>query len=130
MADYRSTTYVPVTLPEVFGYLADVSHLPEYLHRVRAARTTGPEQVHTTATLPDGQTVEGDADWHVDDVRKRIAWGSGDYHGELRVHETADTTKVTLHLHTPHEHDDEVQHGADAAMEQIRLAVSHDPNAM
>ncbi|MCV2394702.1 hypothetical protein OEB99_10320 [Actinotalea sp. M2MS4P-6] len=133
MADYHSTTYVPVTLPEVFAYLTDASHLPEYLHRMREAHATAPDVVHTTATLPDGATVESDAAWHVDEGRKRISWSSGpngEYHGELKIHETAETTKIMLHLHTPHDRDDEVQRSADDALAQIRAAVSHDVSAM
>jgi hypothetical protein len=61
------------------------------------------EEVHTTARLPDGKPVEGDAWFRVDADARRIEWGSegpNEYHGYLDVAPSGAGSSVEVHLHT------------------------------
>lgn len=76
MADFRASTTVNAAEGALFDYLSTVQNLPHYFSRMTSATPGDGEQVHTTAQMPDGTQVEGDAWFHVDDSAQRIEWGS------------------------------------------------------
>jgi uncharacterized membrane protein len=103
MGDFTLSTSVDTDAQTLFDYLSDVGNLPDYFSRMTSAEAGDGEEVHTTAQLPDGKEVEGDAWFRIDDTAQRIEWGSegpNDYHGYLEVTSTATVSSVEAHLHT------------------------------
>lgn len=127
MADYQGSTTVSAPADSLFAYLADVENLPGYFARIRDARRTGGDEVHTKATLPDGRDVEGDAWFRVDDSRQHISWGSeddaNDYNGYLDVSPDGDGSRVEVHIHSPHADSPQVQQGIDETLATIKQQV-------
>ena len=103
MADFRATTTVDAAEGALFDYLSQVQNLPHYFSRMTSATPGDGEEVHTTAQMPDGTEVEGDAWFRVDESTQRIEWGSEgahDYHGSLEVTGTSDGSRVEVQVHT------------------------------
>lgn len=127
MADYDGTTTVAAPQDALFAYLSDVSNLPEYFARMTEAHSTGPEEVHTEARMPDGQSVEGEAWFRVDEAAKHIAWGSegeNAYNGFLDVTASSDgASQVQVHIHSPHTDDPQVQQGVEETLATIKEKV-------
>ena len=128
MADFRGTTTVQAPAQQVFDYLSDVGNLPEYMAMMTSARRGDGDAVHTTASLPDGSEVEGEAWFRTDADARRVEWGAQgphDYRGELEVTGDGGTSQVTMRLHTTRAEDDDeqVQGGIDETLADIaRLA--------
>jgi len=127
MADYQGRTSVSAPESTLFAYLSDVSKLPEYFARMTEAHSTGGDAVHTEARMPDGNTVEGEAWFRVDEGAKRIEWGApggSDYHGSLDVTAVDDaTSRVEVTIHSPHVDDAQVQQGVDQTLATIKEKV-------
>lgn len=124
MSNFEGSTTVEADEQEVFDYLRDVRNLPEYFSRMTSAEPGEGEEVHTTAELPDGSEVEGDAWFRVDEENRTITWaaeGPDDYRGSLEVSRQPSGVRVAVHLHTTRvdEDDREVQQGIDATIEEI-----------
>jgi hypothetical protein len=78
--------------------------------------------------MPNGQLVEGDAWFTVDDDARRIEWGSeglNDYHGSLEVSSTATGAEVRAQLHTTrvNDEDSDVQQGLEETLATIKRLV-------
>lgn len=89
----------------MFDYLSQVANLPRYFTRMTSAQPGDGQEVHTTARMPDGQEVQGDAWFRVDRDAQRIEWGSegpNDYHGYLDVRpaDGGHSSEVEVHVHT------------------------------
>ena len=138
MGTYESTTTVTAAPDELFSYLSDVNNLPEYFAAMKSADLAGnaegtaggsvppgSEAVHTVAEV-DGQRREGEA-WLTRDADERsLRWGSegpNDYHGELRVDGSGESSQVTVRLHTEHVEDEHIQDGLDATLAKIKQEV-------
>ena len=134
MGTYESTTTVTASPDELFSYLSDVHNLPEYFASMKSADPAGraegdvppgSEAVHTVAEV-DGQRREGEA-WFTRDADDRsLRWGSegpSDYHGELRVDGSGETSQVTVRLHTEHVDDGRIQDGLEATLAKIKEEV-------
>ena len=103
MADFSGTTSVATSPDVLFDYLSDVSHLPEYFARMTSAAPGDGEEVRTTARMPDGTTVEGDAWFRVDASARTLEWGSegpSAYAGRLAVRPAGDGSEVEVQLRT------------------------------
>lgn len=103
MADFTGTTSVSVPPATLFDYLSDVGNLPRYFARMTSAVPGDGEEVKTTAKMPDGTEVQGDAWFRVDQGAQRIEWGSegpSSYAGHLEVRSAGDGSEVEVHLHT------------------------------
>jgi uncharacterized membrane protein len=113
MGDFTGSTTVDVAPDALFDYLSDIANLPDYFTRMTSARRGDGEEVHTTASLPDGREVEGDAWFRVDDGEQRIEWGSegpNDYHGHVDVTPSGSGgSTVEVHLHTTRVEDGDSQ---------------------
>ena len=125
MADFTETTVIAVAPETLFAYLAEISNLPRYFARITSASKGEGEEVHTTATMPDGTKVSGDAWFRVKDADQRIEWGSegpSDYHGHLDVRPSGDGSEVEMHLHTTRAaaEDPEVQDGIIETLKNIK----------
>jgi uncharacterized membrane protein len=122
MGDFTGSTTVNVSPSKLFDYLSDVGNLPDYFARMTSAQPGDGEEVHTTARMPDGQEVQGDAWFRVDDDAQRIEWGSegpNDYHGYVDVRPSGDGSEVEVHVHTTR-----VDDGSSEVDEGIRETLS------
>jgi len=125
MADFTGTTQVPVPTDALFDYLSDLGNLPKYFSRMTSARAGEGAEVITTAKMPGGAEVQGDAWFRVDKTAQRIEWGSqgqSEYSGYLDVTPSGDGSQVEVHLHTTrvHEGDREVQDGVTETLDNIK----------
>ena len=103
MGDFTGTTSVSLPVDALFGYLSDVSNLPKYFSRMTSAEPGDGEEVRTTARMPDGTGVQGDAWFRVDTAARRIEWGSegpSEYAGHLQLIPDGQGSQVEVHLHT------------------------------
>ncbi len=129
MADFTGTTTVDAPQEALFDFLSDVSNLPRYFARMTSAERGNGEEVHTTAQMPDGTTVEGDAWFRVDASNRHIEWGAegaSEYHGSVDVRPTRTSgSEVEVHVHTTRVEpgDSEVQEGVDRTLAQIKQLV-------
>lgn len=110
MSDYEQTQQVDAAAATVFAWLADVSHLPDYLPPVVAASLEGEsegnnpgQKLRTTLRIPGDEQRSFDAEGYlsVDENARRMEWGaeSGrDYSGYLTVAESNGGSEVTVHL--------------------------------
>ncbi|MDT7743355.1 MAG: hypothetical protein QOE59_2433 [Actinomycetota bacterium] len=128
MADFTSTTTVDASPEDLFAFLSDVGNLPRYFARMKTAEPAEGNAVRTSAELPDGSHVEGEAWFEVDENAQHLAWGaegSSDYHGDLDVRPDERGAVVEVHLHTtrvePGDH--EVQKGLDTTLDTIKTLV-------
>lgn len=125
MADFTGTTTVSVPTSALFDYLSDVANLPKYFSRMTSARPGQGEEVRTTARMPDGTEVQGDAWFRVDRDAQRIEWGSegpSEYSGSLDVRPSGEGSEVEVRLHTTRVEsgDREVQDGVDETLSNIK----------
>ena len=128
MADFQATTTVDADENALFDYLSQVSNLPHYFARMTSAEPGDGHEVHTTAQMPNGQRVEGDAWFTVDPDARRIEWGSegaNDYHGSIEVNGTTTGADVRAQLHTTRVDDgnSEVQQGLEEALATVKRLV-------
>jgi uncharacterized protein YndB with AHSA1/START domain len=134
MGTYESTTTVTAAPDELFAYLSDVHNLPEYFAAMKSADPAGhaegdvppgSEAVHTVAEV-DGQRREGEAWFTTDADDRSLRWGSegpNDYHGELRVDGSGESSQVTVRLHTEHGEGARIQEGLEATLATIKQEV-------
>lgn len=147
MADYEQTQQVDAPAEEVFTWLADVSHLPDYLPPVTDASLLGPsegdnpgQKLRTTLQHPEDKSRTFDSEGYlsVDQSARRMEWGaeSGrDYTGWLTVADAGGgSSAVTVHLSLgprsaegdiPDEEgaEDPLQEGIAATLESIRRQI-------
>lgn len=128
MADFSGTTTVSAPAKDLFDYLSEVGNLPRYFSRMTSAERGDGEEVRTTAKMPDGTQVQGDAWFRVDDGQRRLEWGSegpSDYRGDLLVTEAGEGSEVAFHLHTTRADagDSDVQDGIDETLAAIKRLV-------
>lgn len=128
MADFTGSTHVDRDDRALFDYLSDVSHLPDYFAKMTHAKPGDGAEVHTRAAMPDGQEVEGDAWFRVDESARRIEWGSegpSGYHGHLAVSGDGDGSRVEVHISTERvpEGRDEVTDGIEETLVNIKRIV-------
>ncbi len=128
MGDFEARTTVDTDENALFDYLSQVSNLPRYFTRMTSAEPGDGAEVHTVARMPDGQQVEGNAWFTVDDEARRIEWGSEgphDYHGSLQVSAAGPGAEVHARLHSTRvgDGDTEVQQGLDDTLATVKRLV-------
>lgn len=112
MADFTESTTIDMPAQALFDYLSEVGNLPKYFARMTSAEPGDGEEVHTTARMPDGTEVAGEAWFRVSESSQRIEWGSegpNDYSGYLDVTPAGDTSTVEVHIHTTRVEDQDQQ---------------------
>lgn len=127
--DYDESTTVAAPAAQLFDYLSDVSHLPQYFDRMTSAKQAQGDAVDTTARMPDGTEVAGQAWFTVDDAAQSITWGSegeNAYHGGLEVTGDDETSEVRLHLHSSHE-GQQITDAIKKSLDTIRQLVETGP---
>lgn len=112
----------------MFDYLSDVSNLPHYFARMTEATPGDGEEVHTKARMPDGQEVQGDAWFRVDEGATSIEWGSegaSNYRGSVTVMSSGAGSEVEVSLHTERvsADDGEAQQGIQETLANIKRLV-------
>lgn len=129
MTTFTATTTVEAPAEALFEYLSEVSNLPEYFPSMTSARSVdGGKAVHTTAELDDGTKHEGTAWFETEEDANSIRWGSegdNDYHGELEVTSTGDSTStVEITLHTDRKGaDDDLESSLQDVLDTIKQIV-------
>jgi uncharacterized membrane protein len=126
MADHTGSTSVDAPPQALFDYLSEVGNLPKYFARMTSAEMGDGEQVRTSATMPNGETVEGDAWFRVDQSAQRIEWGSeghNDYHGHLDVTGEGSTSTVEVHISTERVANGEVDAAINETLANIKRLV-------
>lgn len=128
MGDYEKSQDVAAPAQQLFDYLSDVRNLPKYMNSMTSAEPADGEAVHTTAEV-DGQTVEGEAWFRVDQDARRLEWGSegnSGYRGALDV--TGDTiSTVTVSLHTEEVESERITQGLLETLSEIKRLVEAGP---
>lgn len=122
MADYQASTELTASARRAFDYLSDVSNLTKYFNRMTSARPGEGDAVQTTAKLPDGTEVEGEAWFRVDSDAMNLSWGSegpNDYHGHLDVIGDDTHSRVTVTLSTVRAETEQIQHGLDETLANV-----------
>ena len=128
MADFSGTTTVSAPAEQLFDYLSDISNLPKYFARMTSAKPGDGDEVKTTAKMPDGTEVQGDAWFTVDDAANSITWGSegeSNYSGKLDVSSDGANSSVAVSLHTTRveDGDSQVQDGVKETLASIKRLV-------
>lgn len=134
MGDFTGSITLDESTQALFEYLCDVRNLPRYFSRMVSAEQAGKDEIKTTAELPDGRKVSGEAWFKVSRDAKRIEWGSegpSNYSGQLEVSEYDSGCLVEVKLHTTRVEsgDAEVQSGVDDTLRTIKRLVEQGPSA-
>jgi hypothetical protein len=123
MTTIERTISIAKSPNEVFGYVSDVSHLPDYIDMLTAARPTGGGEVHVVADVPGRGIEEGDATFRADEGTRRVEWGSAtnsDYTGWLQV-DDGDGGGASVRLGMQLHHDDQRgEESIDKTLETLR----------
>ena len=104
MADYEQSRTVSGRASEIYDYLADPSHLTDYVATMVKAQVVSSDHLHVAADVSRGHE-EGEAMFRADPAARRIEWGGMEGHaygGWLRVGDGGSSTEsvVTIHLST------------------------------
>jgi uncharacterized protein YndB with AHSA1/START domain len=126
MPDYEATRSVAASPDEVYGYVANPSHLPEYIPHLTKAIAEGAD-LHVEADV-EGRHEEGSAMFRPDAANRRIEWGGEravPYSGWLQVQGSDGGSSVTIHLTVPDDRDkDMIQASIAEALSNIRDQVA------
>lgn len=94
---YESSRKLDASADDVFAFLSDPAHLPDYLPPVEHAEVHG-DRIETEVEIPDKGHFSSDGPFSCDADQRRMEWGSDGrqrYRGWLEV---ADDATVTVHL--------------------------------
>jgi uncharacterized membrane protein len=126
MAEHERSASVDAPADRLFDYLSDVQNLPRYFDSMTSAEPAGDDAVRTTAVV-EGQRVEGEAWFRVDDTQRRIEWGSegpNDYSGWLRVADGDNGgSTVEVHVSTERAANGDVDQGLEQTLDNIKRLV-------
>lgn len=126
MAQHERSLSVGAPASALFDYLSEVSNLPKYFTRMLTAEPGDGEAVQTSARMPDGTVVEGEAWFRADEVVQRIEWGSvgpSDYEGWLEVSGDDQASTVQVAISGTHVDEDEVDRGLEETLANIKRLV-------
>lgn len=129
MRDHDGSVDVNAPAQQLFDYLSDVRHLPDYFASMVSAEPAEGEAVHVVAEV-NGSREEGEAWFRVDQARKHVEWGSegaSAYRGLLDVTGDAHTSTVTVKLHTEHGEPTQINEGIAATLSQVKRLVEGGP---
>ena len=129
MGDYQHSVEVSAPARQLFGYLADVRNLPRYFTAMTSAESADGEAVHVTAKV-NGATERGEAWLRVDQEQQHLDWGSegaSGYHGHLDVTGDAETSSVSVFLHTEHHDSGQIDQGIRDTLTAVKRLVEDGP---
>ncbi len=128
LADLEKTFIVTTDADTAFDVLSDPVRLPDYVPTLRLDESTAVEGDLDLELDPARRDGAPDAGFTADRATRRIDWGrpSPDYGGSIVIAEgTANTSSVTLRLHTRDEGDAAaVTRVVDQAVSNIRRLLS------
>jgi hypothetical protein len=146
---YEQSTTIAAGPDEVFAYVSEISHLPEYLPPIKEASARplaegtetdpavqGAEGVHLVGEVK-GQRFENDGWFDVDQGARTLTWGAQTertYGGTLTVAPDGDGSRVSVQLRFGEQSQDEqiqaqsgdrdpLREAFDATLESIRRQV-------
>ncbi len=122
---YEDSTTIGASAQEVFAYVSDVAHLPDYLPPIQEASARplaegtetdpavqGATGVHLVGEVK-GQRFENDGWFLADEGARTLRWGAQTertYSGRLEVGQDGDGARLTVHLEFgPRSPDDAMQ---------------------
>ena len=118
MPEYQRSATIDAAPEELFEYLADIHHLPEYFPAMISAEPVGGDTVETQV---QGHR-EHDRGWfHIDESHHRIEWGSADnpdYRGWITIDPDAMGSTLTIHLN--HQATTDADSEIDATIDTIK----------
>jgi uncharacterized membrane protein len=120
MPTIEKSIAVSAPADDLFAYLSDAGHLPEYFPDITEAEPEGNDHVHVEAKVPGGSTRGGEAWFRVDGDARRLEWGSDSdrgYHGWLEVSEHSGGSEVSLGLTMEH---DDIDGSIDRTLGRIK----------
>jgi ribosome-associated toxin RatA of RatAB toxin-antitoxin module len=102
MPEFERHVTVPVDPATAFAYVADPTHLPEFVSMLTEARREPGRQrteLHVAAEV-NGRREEGDTRFRADAWSRSIDWGDPpDYRGTMRIDPAEDHgCRISLHL--------------------------------
>ncbi len=99
MSEYRHTMVIHASADEVFDFVSEVSHMPEYMPTTLQAERQGPDRVRVKGEVR-GREYDSDGYLRVDPRSHRMEWGAdeGYYSGNLQVNDLGDHCEVTITL--------------------------------
>jgi uncharacterized protein YndB with AHSA1/START domain len=102
LPDFERQVTVAVDPDTAFDYVADPSHLPQFVATMTEARRQPGRQrteLHVAAEV-NGRHEEGDTRFRADRWSRSVDWGTPpDYRGSMRVHPAGeDGSRISLHL--------------------------------
>jgi uncharacterized membrane protein len=118
---HEHTEHVAAAPDAVYGAIADVSNLPNFVPQMTAVRSAGDGRVEVDARY-GGHEQHGEASFAADPEQRRVEWNSpSGYHGWMKVDPDDDGSRLTLFLHTTHSA--EREHDITATLDAIRMLV-------
>lgn len=107
MSDFEVSTTVAISSDHLFGYLADVRHLPDYFPKALAATGGGPDEEVSVTLDVDGVAREVAAWVRADSRTRRLQWGvpGYGYQGWLTVSPGPGGCELTVHVQAPDDPD-------------------------
>ena len=102
MSDFEVVTRMPISPERLFGYLADVRHLPDYFPKALHATGGANEEVSVTLDV-DGVACEVAAWVRADARTRRLQWGvpGYGYQGWLSVSPEPAGCELVVHVQAP-----------------------------
>jgi hypothetical protein len=101
MPDFERHMMVAVDPDTAFAYVADPTHLPEFVSMLTEARHEPGRQrteIHVAAEV-NGRREEGDTRFRADRWSRSIDWGDPpDYRGTVRIEAAAGGSRISLLL--------------------------------
>jgi uncharacterized membrane protein len=73
--DFEQSIAVSAPADSIFGYLADVRNVPQYLPTVKNAQPQEGERIRTQGQAGE-HSYDSDGHFHIDQVARRLEWGS------------------------------------------------------
>ncbi len=125
MTDYHHTATIDMPATDLFAYLRKPGNLPRYFPQIKQVEPQGGDIVRVAADV-DGERVESEAWFNVDEKTLSLSWGSQgphDYHGRLSIEDTGpNETRLTITLSSVRQSaNDDVQRG----LEETVAALAH-----
>lgn len=107
MSDFEVATTVATSPDRLFGYLADVRHLPDYFPKALHATGGGPDEEVSVTLDVDGVACEVAAWVRADPGTRRLQWGvpAYGYQGWLTVSPGPAGCELVVHVQAPDDPD-------------------------
>jgi len=127
MRDFAGATTIATSPDQLFDYLADARHLPDYFPKALSATAGSGEDLTVVLDL-DGEVVEVDAWYRVDRDRRFVQWGvpAAGFQGWLAVAADPAGSELTVSVQKPVRdsgYDEDAEDRTDAEIRDTILVI-------